>query len=407
MTQKSSIDRSTVRGSLAQWFLAPPRPHGEVITNRSVGFLELFYDLIYVVLIAQAAHTLAANISWQTLGEFAVVFGLIWMAWTNGTFFHELHGREDGRNRTLIFTQMLLLGVLGTYVGHAADSDSAEFAAVFALVLLLLAWQWFTVVRRDSAEFRRVSIPYLISVIASALIMAGSVFAPADWRVPIWALFLLTWIVGSLVAFAGDRETGVAPTESGVERFGLFTIIVLGEVVVGVVEGLSEAQRGVPATATAVLALTIGFGLWWNYFDSVGRRLPEKGTRYAIWIFGHLPATLAIAATGAAMVSLIEHSGEAHTPAPTSWLLAGSVACALLSLIVIARSLLKARSLPGVYRPLPFVLGAGALLVVLVGALAPAPWQLALAIVGVLSASWLVMFVVAARAGTPLAASGE
>lgn len=407
MTEKSSIDRSTVRGSLAQWFLAPPRPHGEVVTDRSVGFLELFYDLVYVVLIAQAAHTLAAHISWQTLGEFAVVFGLIWMAWVNGTLFHELHGREDGRNRTLIFAQMLLLCVMGTYIGHAADSDGAEFAAVFALVLLLLAWQWFTVVRRDSAEFRRVSIPYLISVIASALIMAGSVFAPADWRVLIWAFFLVAWLVGSLVMFSGDREGRTAATESIVERFGLFTIIVLGEVVVGVVEGLSTATRGIPSTATAVLALTIGFGLWWNYFDSVGRRLPGSDRRYVIWIFGHLPATLAIAAAGAAMVSLIEHSSEARTPAATSWLLAGSVACVLLSLIVIARTLLKARTLAGVYRRLPFVLGTGLVLVLLVGALAPAPWQLALAIVGVLSAGWFVMFVVAARAGTPLAASGE
>ena len=407
MTEGTSPRRASVRDSLGRWFLAPPRPHGEIVTDRTVGFLELFYDLVYVVLIAQAAHTLAAHISWQALGEFSVVFGLIWMAWVNGTLFHELHGREDGRNRTLIFAQMLLLCVLGTYVGHAADSDGAEFAAVFALLLFLLAWQWFTVVRRDSAQYRRISLPFTISVIVSAVIMGASVFAPAPNRILIWALFLVAWIVWSSVLFSRDRATSTIPTESVVERFGLFTIIVLGEVVVGVVEGLSEADRGIPATATAALALTIGFGLWWNYFDSVGRRLPGTGSRYVLWLFGHLPATLAIAAAGAAMVSLIEHAGEAQTPVATSWLLAGSVAAALLSIILVARSLVKAREVPGVYRPLPLVLGAGALLVLLAGWGAPAPWMLALSIVAVLSAGWLLMFALAARAGTPLGAGGE
>lgn len=407
MTEKTSPAPASIRGSLGRWFLAPPRPHGEIVTDRTVGFLELFYDLVFVVLIAQAAHTLAVDISWQTLGEFAVVFGLVWMAWVNGTLFHELHGREDGRNRTLIFAQMLLLGVLGTYVGHAADSDGAEFAAVFALLLLLLAWQWFTVVRRDSAEYRRVSLPFLLGVIASALIMGASVFAPSPYRILIWALFLVAWIAWSSALFSRDRATSTIPTESVVERFGLFTIIVLGEVVVGVVEGLSEAERGVPATATAALALTIGFGLWWNYFDAVGRRLPGTGSRYVLWLFGHLPATLAIAAAGAAMVSLIEHSSEEHTSAATSWLLAGAVALALLSVIVIASSLVKARALPSVYRPIPLVFGSAALVIMFVGWGAPAPWALALAIVVTLSVGWLVMFIIAARAGTPIGASGD
>ena len=407
MTEKTSPVPASIRESLGRWFLAPPRPHGEIVADRTVGFLELFYDLVFVVLIAQAAHTLAEDISWEATAEFAVVFGLIWLAWVNGTLFHELHGREDGRNRTLILAQMLLLGVLGTYVGHAADSDGAEFAAVFSLLLFLLAWQWFTVVRRDNAEYRRISLPFSISVMVSALIMGASVFAPAPYRILIWALFLVAWIVWSSVLFSRDRATSTIPTESVVERFGLFTIIVLGEVVVGVVEGLSAAERGLPATATAALALTIGFGLWWNYFDAVGRRLPGGGSRYVLWLFGHLPATLAIAAAGAAMVSLIEHSGEAHTPAATSWLLAGAVAAALVSVILIARSLVKARTVPGVYRRLPFVLGAGAAVVMLIGWIAPVPWMLALAIVVTLSVGWLVMFIIAARAGTPIGASGD
>jgi hypothetical protein len=85
-----------------RWF-RPPRPHGDVIEDRSVSFLELFYDLVFVVLIAQIAHTLARNVTWTGVREFVVVFGLVWIAWIHGTLYHDLHGGEDGRSRSYIF----------------------------------------------------------------------------------------------------------------------------------------------------------------------------------------------------------------------------------------------------------------------------------------------------------------
>ena len=122
----------TLRAGLRRWFLRPPRPHGEVIEDRTVSFLELFYDLVYVVLIAQVAHTLAEDVTWSGVLDFAVVFGLIWIGWFNGTQFHELHGREDGRNRSFIFLQMGILTVLAVFTGHAASTDGEQFALTYA-----------------------------------------------------------------------------------------------------------------------------------------------------------------------------------------------------------------------------------------------------------------------------------
>jgi hypothetical protein len=59
-----------------------------------VGPLELFYDLAVVVLVAQAARHLAGHLTWHGLGEFAVVFTLVWIAWANGSLHHELHGQR-------------------------------------------------------------------------------------------------------------------------------------------------------------------------------------------------------------------------------------------------------------------------------------------------------------------------
>ena len=71
-------------------------------------------------------------------------------------------------------------------------------------------------------------------------------------------------------------------------------------------------------------------GMWWNYFDMLGRRVPgQRGHRLASWLYAHLPLTMAISASGAAMVSLLEHADDTRTPGPAAWLLAGSVAVTL------------------------------------------------------------------------------
>src|ERR1044071_81265 len=78
----------------------PPRPHGEQPDERGVGPLELFYDLVVVVLGAQAPHRLSGHLTWPGIGEFTVVFTLVWIAWANGSLHHELHGHEDARARS-------------------------------------------------------------------------------------------------------------------------------------------------------------------------------------------------------------------------------------------------------------------------------------------------------------------
>lgn len=56
-----SADNRPVAAALTQWFRRPPRIHGEVDHDRTVSYLELFYDLVFVVLVSQVAHTLAEH----------------------------------------------------------------------------------------------------------------------------------------------------------------------------------------------------------------------------------------------------------------------------------------------------------------------------------------------------------
>ena len=152
---------------------------------------------------------------------------------------------------------------------------------------------------------------------------------------------------------------------------------------------MSVAEQDVKTISTGILALLLGFGFWWMYFDLIGRRLPRNDGRYlAAWLLSHLPITLSIAAAGAAMVSLIEHAHDTNTPEGTAWLLAGAVAVGLVAQAVAVRTLVDAERLAVVYRPLTWALWAGAAAAIVVGWIRPGPWLLALLLVAILSALW-------------------
>ena len=386
---------SEARGPFKRWAWNPPRVLGEVIAGRRVSFLELFYDLVYVAVIMQAAHHLAEHVTMRGAAEFVVVFALIWIAWVSGSLYLDLHGREDGRTRSIVFVQMAILVLLAVFTAEAAGNSGAPFAMVYAVFLAVVAWLFYTVRRQDRrnrAEYLQATGRWVTGLGLAAVLMLASALLPDRPRLVVWAGVVLAWVVGLLLVSRSDVDwTRAMPaSDSLVERFGLFTIIVLGEVVFGVVDGLSSAEQAATTITTGLIALWIGFGLWWIYFDLVGRRLPRDDRPALVtWLLSHLPVTLSVAAAGAAMVSLVAHASHARTPASTAWLLAGAVALNLLALIRIERSLADAQRLDPVYRPLRMALALGAAAALGVGWARPAPWLLALLLVAILAVLWL------------------
>ena len=215
---------------------------------------------------------------------------------------------------------------------------------MYSLLLGLIALQWNALRKYDTPEHARLTMQYVLGMAVTIALMAVSaIIDNPDTRLILWAIAVGLTVLANLgQIFRTDPflEDALRITESIAERFGLFTIIVLGEVVVGVADGLAEAERNVETIATGVLALIVGFGFWWNYFDLVGRRPPERvGHNRVLWNFGHFPVWLGIAGAGAGMVSLIEHATDGRTPAATAWLVTGCTALMTLGLAVITTTM--------------------------------------------------------------------
>jgi low temperature requirement protein LtrA len=385
------VNRELLRRLRAELWQAP-RAHGEVLLERSVSPLELFYDLVVVVLVAQAAHHLAQDLTPTGLGQFATVFAIVWIAWFNGTLHHELHGREDVRARNTFLGQILLLVPLGAFIPEVGRAHGQAFAVDSALLFGFLALLWWRAGRDDTADFTTTTRVYVWATLVVAIVLACSVALPASARLAAWAILAALYLLAVVAVFAAAPPAVAASltiTDALTERFGAFVIIVLGETVTGVVAGLAPDPTRPISLAVGLTAIVVGFGSWWTYFDFVGNRQPRETRPAALfWMLGHLPITAAIAAMGAAMVTLVQHPAAVRTGAAVAWILSGG-AIVILVVIAVQLTCLQAwhrdRSL---YRPLSVVCLLMCVLPVVIGLLQPNPLLLGASLVVAFGVPW-------------------
>ena len=386
---------------LRRWLWQPPRPHGEQPAERVVGPLELFYDLAVVVLVGQDAHRLAGHLTWPGLGQFTVVFTLVWIAWTNGSLHHELHGREDARGRSTFLLQILVLTAMGAFIPQAGGARGAAFAVAAAVLFAILAVLWLLAARGDVPGYRRSSRLYVTGTAACAVLLAGTALLPARARMPAWGLLDAVYLAGfaavTLTALPA-QPAALTVTDALIDRFGTLILIVLGETLTGVVTGLATQPVSGLTLSVGLVAVVVGFGAWWTYFDLAGHRHPRpERTASLQWMLGHLPLTAAIAAIGAAMVSLVGHAHDARTPAATAWVLCAGAAVVLTATMLVSASLQAWPRHPGLYRPLARTSAAAAAACLGVGAARPAPLLLGLALVLLLAIPWALAVTVFAH----------
>lgn len=314
----------------------PPGRFEDRDPQRRVTFLELFFDLVFVAIIAQLAHTLSEDPSWSGVGWFVFLFYAVWSSWINGTLYHDLHGVDDLSTRVSTFAQMLAVAVMAVHAGDVPGEGTNGFALGYAANTILLVVLWFRTGVHDPSH-RPASVPYSIAYLGSAVLFATSVVVGPPLTYWMWGLALVIEIIGYVVAMtrwtppeSQGGEAKIATSPALIERMGLFVIIVLGEVVVGSVNGMAEIMPlDLDETLIGLMGLLVAVGLWWLYFDLVSHRAPiSRFTQ--VWLYLHLPLVMAIAAGGAAVLDTVEHAAD-PLPEPVRWLLVGSMATATVS----------------------------------------------------------------------------
>jgi low temperature requirement protein LtrA len=319
-----------------------------------------------------------------------VVFTLVWIAWTNGSLHHELHGRDDARSRSTFLVQILVLAAMGACIPEAGSTRGAAFAIAAAVLFAILAILWLLAARGDRPEYLRSSRLYVTGTAACAVLLAGTALLPAGARVPAWGLLDAAYLaVFAAVILTATPAASLTVTDALIERFGTLTIIVLGETFTGVVAGLASQPVGALTLSVGLVAVVVGFGAWWTYFDFAGQRPPRPANPATVqWMLGHLPLTAAIAAMGAAMVSLVDHAHDGRTPLATAWVLCAGAAVVLCAAMLVSASLQAWKRDQALYQLLTRTCAVVALACLGVGAARPTPLLLGLALVLLLGVPW-------------------
>jgi low temperature requirement protein LtrA len=274
---------------------------------RSATPLELLFDLAFVVAIARAAvemhHAIAEEHAVAGILGYLLVFFAIWWAWMNFTWFASAYDCDDVLYRVLTLVQMA--GVLVLAVGIPAvfrDFDISLVVAGYVVMRVPMIAQWLRAARVDP-DRAGTCRTYALGIAILQVLWVALVVVPTPWAY----VGLVILLVGELAVPTWAELRGSPTTwhpEHIAERYGLLTLIVLGEVILGVTNAISGAfETGFSLSLLALAAggLLLVFGLWWTYFLG-GDEEGLTSLRVALtWGYGHYFVFGAIAALGAGL----------------------------------------------------------------------------------------------------------
>jgi low temperature requirement protein LtrA len=321
--------------------VAPLRIRSTGESGRRVTWLELFFDLVFVAAVAQVAGPLRQDYSIGGLVRVTPLLALIWCAWTGHSLFSTRFDTDDLVQRALTLVQMFVVAVMAANARDALDSrSSAGFAAAYAGVRFILVAQYLRA--RHVQEARPLTIRYLAGHGSAAVLWLASALIPAPARFWTWGL---AFIIDLGTPWLAIPHTVRVPPDAAhlPERFGLFTLILLGESVVAVMQGMESQEDWTPAAAICAFAgMAILFLIWWWYFDGAAGaseqpvRTRRDAIRFQVWSYAHFPLSLGIVIVGVGIQRIVTAASRTTLPASDAAILMAGAAMVMLAIGTIA-----------------------------------------------------------------------
>jgi low temperature requirement protein LtrA len=266
-------------GIISSAWWGPPKKFDPNFRERRISWLELFYDLVYVIAISRITHHLSLHISPSGFLEYACLFILIFWGWLNGSLYHDIHGNEGLRTMLMTLWQVMIIAALAITIDQSPGGSYTNTTAVFMLMQLYITYLWWSVGFYDR-DHRKYNMPFTVLFLIALGLMGLSLVVESSWLKLIMPLILVCNYTPPFIAHRLLRRSSLdlSLSSSMSERLGLFTIIVFGEVVLGVVNGVSRIPApGFSNWLNFALALSIVFALWWIFFTLTSNREAKKG----------------------------------------------------------------------------------------------------------------------------------
>ncbi|WP_433516044.1 low temperature requirement protein A [Nonomuraea sp. CA-143628] len=343
--------------------------------HRVSSPLELLFDLTFVAAVSQIvgrlAHATEQGHGLEAVGPFLMVFFAIWWAWMNFTWFASAYDTDDVPYRVMTLLQMAGVLVLAAGVPAAFEGDFTVVTIGYLVMRVGLVSLWLRAAVAHP-EGRATALRYAIGISFVQVLWVSKLALPGGG--PVW-LFIVCAVLDLSVPPIAERtgSTSWHPHHIA-ERYGLFTIILLGESVLAAtnaVQGAVAHGLSVDLVVIAMTGLVILFALWWIYFsEPAGDGLEERREQSFVWGYGHYLIFAALAALGAGLEVAVASAGEGeHHIAADARAVVASVAIPVVVMLVLLWTLHAPLVSRTVVRP--EAIGVAAVLVVLTVFAAP------------------------------------
>ncbi|MEM8485737.1 MAG: low temperature requirement protein A [Bacteroidota bacterium] len=276
-------------------------------THRAATPLELFFDLISVIAIAAAATELHHAIAEDHLGEgligFVLTFFGIWWAWMNFTWFASAYDTDDVPYRIAVMVMMVGALLFAAGVPVLFTGSTLLGLGGYIIMRLALVSLWLRAAKHDK-DRRTTAMRYAIGITIVQIAWVVMFFtAPPELFMPLY--FLLIGCELAVPVYAERAGSTTWHRHHIVERYGLLTIIVLGESFVALVAAVAATSdfslQHTELSLWILAGLIIVFTMWWIYFSENDYAALNSMASGFLWGYGHFLVFAAVTAVGAGL----------------------------------------------------------------------------------------------------------
>ncbi|KAJ3053909.1 hypothetical protein HK097_003099 [Rhizophlyctis rosea] len=293
-------------------------------SERKTTWLELFFDLLFVGLVAIVGHHYVEHPSSAALGQYILLFLMSFRTWMDMLVFYDSFASNDVVQKIFVVWIMALLVGLGVNITYGATITHVQHTIFYLLTRLSFSATYLVYILHFP-HFRASFIGMAAGFFISLPFWIAALVVDEHVRLPLMWIGVLIDVFTSHVAILLERYIKAWPKpeyrlavniEHLTERYGLFLIIVIGEVVIALFFPSESANPTLPLLK-AIFGLLLALNLSWIYFDADGSRQALHAMRRSAWaglLWGlmHIPVFCALVLAGSSMGFVVRASDEVH-----------------------------------------------------------------------------------------------
>jgi low temperature requirement protein LtrA len=298
-----------------------------------VTWLELFFDLVFVVVISELVHILSLDA--QGIGNYLFLFIPAWWIWIGASYYNDRFESEGLDHRLFTFFLMLPVAGLAVFAHHVSQDNSIGYVLSYTIARCLIVFLWLRASIHEK-RFRPVGSILIGGYSFSIGCFILSLWIDPAYRSLLWVVALICDLITPLFTLNRQKLLPHFNFSKLPERLGLFMLIVIGETLVAVIRGIARHHHfNFRIVSEGIVAIAISFGIWWLYFDTIAERSPKRQHKmFFLWSYLHLILAMAVGAVGASLLSIL--TARHHIPADNArYVMTGALGVALSAMALI------------------------------------------------------------------------